>query len=63
MVVKVIGPSYASASRRVLVCLIEKKVEFEIIHIDFMKGEQKQPEYLKLQTSDMRNRKNRLQIV
>ncbi|OVA04856.1 Glutathione S-transferase [Macleaya cordata] len=49
MVVKVYGPAIASASRRVLACLIEKEVEFEIIPIDFMKGEHKQPDFLKLQ--------------
>ncbi|MCL7038592.1 hypothetical protein MKW94_001311, partial [Papaver nudicaule] len=49
MVVKVYGPAMASASRRVLSCLIEKKVEFEVIPVDFMKGEHKQPEFLKLQ--------------
>ncbi|KAJ4975101.1 hypothetical protein NE237_000207 [Protea cynaroides] len=49
MVVKVIGPPYASCLRKVLVCLIEKEVEFEIIPIDLLKGEQKNPEFLKLQ--------------
>ncbi|KAJ4976064.1 hypothetical protein NE237_001170 [Protea cynaroides] len=49
MVVKVFGPSYASCCRKVLVCLIEKEIEFEIIPIDIIKGEQKSPEFLKLQ--------------
>ncbi|MCL7040528.1 hypothetical protein MKW94_003580 [Papaver nudicaule] len=49
MVVKVHGPTIACSTRRVLTCLIEKNVEFEIIHVDFMNGEHKQPEFLKLQ--------------
>ncbi|MCL7026412.1 hypothetical protein MKW94_013936 [Papaver nudicaule] len=49
MVVKVHGPIIACSTRRVLTCLIEKNVEFEIIHVDFMNGEHKQPEFLKLQ--------------
>ncbi|KAI3893309.1 hypothetical protein MKX03_035978 [Papaver bracteatum] len=49
MVVKVYGQAMASASRRVLSCLIEKNVEFEVIPVDLMKGEHKQPEFLKLQ--------------
>ncbi|RZC56811.1 hypothetical protein C5167_015670 [Papaver somniferum] len=49
MVVKVYGSATASASRRVLSCLIEKNVEFEVIPVDLMKGEHKQPEFLKLQ--------------
>ncbi|KAI3929149.1 hypothetical protein MKX01_006385 [Papaver californicum] len=49
MVVKVYGASMASATRRVLSCLIEKNVEFEVIPVDFLKDEHKQPEFLKLQ--------------
>ncbi|KAJ4979492.1 hypothetical protein NE237_010272 [Protea cynaroides] len=49
MVMKLIGPPYASLSRKVLACLIEKEVEFELIPIDLFKGEQKSPEFLKLQ--------------
>ncbi|XVF71226.1 hypothetical protein PTKIN_Ptkin12aG0019100 [Pterospermum kingtungense] len=48
MVVKVYGPAYASP-KRVLVCLIEKEVEFETVPIDLLKGEHKDPDYLKLQ--------------
>lgn len=48
MVVKVYGPSYASP-KRVLVCLVEKEIEFETIPIDLFKGEHKDPEFLKLQ--------------
>ena len=48
MVVKVYGPAYASP-KRVLVCLIEKQVEFETVDVDLFKGEHKEPEFLKLQ--------------
>ncbi|KAG5138317.1 hypothetical protein JHK82_023048 [Glycine max] len=48
MVVKVYGPDYANP-KRVIVCLIEKEIEFETIHVDSFKEEHKQPEYLKLQ--------------
>ncbi|KAG9439479.1 hypothetical protein H6P81_019644 [Aristolochia fimbriata] len=53
MVVKVYGPAYASAARRVLACLIEKEVEFEMVPVDLIGGEQKKPEYLKLQPFGM----------
>jgi hypothetical protein len=48
MVVKVYGPHCAS-TKRVLVCLVEKEIEFEVVPINFLEGEQKNPEYLKLQ--------------
>lgn len=48
MVVKVYGPHCASA-KRVLVCLVEKEIEFEVVPINVLKGEHKDPEYLKLQ--------------
>ncbi|KAJ7965043.1 Glutathione S-transferase [Quillaja saponaria] len=48
MVVKVYGPAYGSL-KRVLVCLIEKEIEFETVPVDLLKGEQKGPEFLKLQ--------------
>ena len=48
MVVKVYGPHCAS-TKRVLVCLVEKEVEFDVVPVDVTKGEQKDPEYLKLQ--------------
>lgn len=46
MVVKVYGPITAGCPQRVLACLLEKEVEFEIIHVDIAKGEQKHPEFL-----------------
>ncbi|KAJ1383110.1 Thioredoxin-like superfamily [Sesbania bispinosa] len=48
MVVKVYGPTYGSP-KRVLVCLIEKQIEFETVDVDLFKGEHKEPEFLKLQ--------------
>ncbi|CAN6571278.1 unnamed protein product [Malus baccata var. baccata] len=48
MVVKVYGPLYA-APKRVLVCLVEKEVDFETVPIDLLKGENKHPDFLKLQ--------------
>ena len=48
MLVKVYGPTYG-APKRVLVCLIEKEIEFETVHVDLFKGENKEPEFLKLQ--------------
>ncbi|XP_057441370.1 glutathione S-transferase F9-like [Lotus japonicus] len=48
MAVKVYGPSCAAA-KRVLVVLIVKAIEFEVVPVDVFKGEHKDPEYLKLQ--------------
>ncbi|CAK8538717.1 unnamed protein product [Lathyrus sativus] len=48
MVVKVYGPQCASA-KRVLVCLIEKEIEFEVVPVNVLTGEHKDPQYLKLQ--------------
>ncbi|XP_002530205.2 glutathione S-transferase F9 [Ricinus communis] len=48
MVVKVYGPAYASP-KRVLVCLIEKGIDFETVPVDLIKGEHRNPDFLKLQ--------------
>ncbi|XP_028751974.1 glutathione S-transferase F9 [Neltuma alba] len=48
MAVKVYGPTYASP-KRVLMCLIEKEIDFEVVLLDIFKGEHKNPEFLKLQ--------------
>ncbi|KAI3709876.1 hypothetical protein L2E82_39644 [Cichorium intybus] len=48
MVVKVYGPVYASP-KRVLVCLLEKEIEFETIPINLLTGENRSPEFLNLQ--------------
>ncbi|KAL5721637.1 glutathione transferase [Ranunculus cassubicifolius] len=46
MVVKVYGPVMAVCPQRVMVCLLEKEVEFEIVSLDLEAGEQKRPEHL-----------------
>ncbi|MFS7889657.1 putative glutathione transferase [Helianthus anomalus] len=48
MVVKVYGPAYASP-KRVLLCLVEKEIDFETVPVDLIAGENLTPEYLKLQ--------------
>nr|GEW44847.1 glutathione S-transferase F9-like [Tanacetum cinerariifolium] len=48
MVVKVYGPAYASP-KRVLVCLVEKEVDFETVHLNLLAGENQNPDFLKLQ--------------
>lgn len=49
MVVKVYGMARAVCPQRVLACLLEKGVEFELVHVDLDKGEQKDPNFLLLQ--------------
>ena len=44
--VKVYGPIRAACPQRVLVCLLEKEVDFDIIHVDLDAGEHKQPHFL-----------------
>ncbi|KAK2652754.1 hypothetical protein Ddye_012610 [Dipteronia dyeriana] len=46
MAVKVYGPVRAACPQRVLVCPLEKDVEFEIVHVDLDQGEQKRTEFL-----------------
>ncbi|KAF9664158.1 hypothetical protein SADUNF_Sadunf17G0127000 [Salix dunnii] len=46
MVVKVYGPATAVCPQRVMVCLLEKGVEFDLVHVDLDSGEQKLPEFL-----------------
>ncbi|XP_042503115.1 glutathione S-transferase F12 [Macadamia integrifolia] len=49
MVMKVYGPVAAVCPQRVLVCLVEKGVEFEVIHVDLDAFEQKHPDFLACQ--------------
>nr|CAA68993.1 glutathione S-transferase [Petunia x hybrida] len=49
MVVKVHGSAMAACPQRVMVCLIELGVDFELIHVDLDSLEQKKPEFLVLQ--------------
>lgn len=46
MVVKVYGSMRAACPQRVLACLLEKEVDFDIIHIDLDAGEHKRPDFL-----------------
>ncbi|KAI8549003.1 hypothetical protein RHMOL_Rhmol07G0317300 [Rhododendron molle] len=47
--VKVYGPAFSTAVSRVLACLIEKEVEFQLVAVNMAKGEHKKPDYLKIQ--------------
>ncbi|TXG51978.1 hypothetical protein EZV62_021147 [Acer yangbiense] len=47
--VKLYGPPLSTAVSRVLACLLEKDVQFQLTPIDLSKGEQKKPEFLKMQ--------------
>ena len=46
MVMKVYGPVRAACPQRVLACLLEKGVEFEVVHVDLDSGEHKRPDFL-----------------
>ncbi|XP_072957175.1 glutathione S-transferase F10-like [Typha angustifolia] len=47
--VKVFGSPTSAEVARVLTCLFEKEVEFQLIRVDTFKGQKRLPEYLKLQ--------------
>ncbi|KAJ9545905.1 hypothetical protein OSB04_025612 [Centaurea solstitialis] len=47
--VTVYGPPLSTAVSRVLVCLLEKDVPFQLLPINMAKGEHKKPDYLKIQ--------------
>lgn len=47
--VKVYGPPMSTAVSRVLACLLEKDVEFQLLTINMAKGEHKKPDFLKIQ--------------
>lgn len=47
--VKVYGPPMSTAVSRVLACLLEKNVDFQLISVSMSKGEHKKPEFLKIQ--------------
>ncbi|KAL5845389.1 hypothetical protein ACOSQ4_011347 [Xanthoceras sorbifolium] len=47
--VKVYGPPLSTAVSRVLACLLEKDVQFQLLSINLSKGEQKKPDFLKIQ--------------
>ncbi|MBA0860657.1 hypothetical protein Goshw_019812 [Gossypium schwendimanii] len=48
--VKVHGPPLSTAVSRVLACLIEKDVQFQLIPVNMSKGEHKSPDFLKIQS-------------
>lgn len=43
------GPAFSTAVSRVLACLTEKEVEFELINLNLSKAQHKSPDFLKLQ--------------
>ncbi|KAH9625463.1 hypothetical protein KSS87_008126 [Heliosperma pusillum] len=47
--VKVYGPPLSTAVSRVLACLVEKHVQFELIHVNMAKAEHKSPAFLQIQ--------------
>ncbi|PIN16051.1 Glutathione S-transferase [Handroanthus impetiginosus] len=49
MVVKMYGPAYGACPQRVLACLLELGLEFELIPIDILSGEHKKPDFLLMQ--------------
>jgi len=46
--VKVYGPAMSTAVSRVLACLLEKDVQFQLIPVNMAKGEHRSPDFLKL---------------
>ncbi|KAH6913539.1 glutathione S-transferase [Coprinopsis sp. MPI-PUGE-AT-0042] len=49
MVLKLVGSPISTCTKRVAVVLLEKKVEFEFVPIDFSKGEHKAPSFVEKQ--------------
>lgn len=49
MVLKLYGSPMSTCTKRVAVVLHEKQVPFEMIPVDYAKGEHKSPEYLEKQ--------------
>ncbi|PIN18014.1 Glutathione S-transferase [Handroanthus impetiginosus] len=47
--VTVYGPPLSAAVSRVLACLLEKDVPFQLVPFNIIKGEHKKPDYLKIQ--------------
>jgi glutathione S-transferase len=47
--VKVFGSPTSAEVARVLMCLFEKDVEFQLVRVDAYRGTQRMPQYLKLQ--------------
>ncbi|KMZ75853.1 hypothetical protein ZOSMA_10G01220 [Zostera marina] len=51
MVVKIYGSTMAVSPQRVILCLVEKEVEFELIHVDLDTMEHKEPQFLARQVT------------
>lgn len=49
MVVKVYGPIKAACPQRVLACLLEFRVDYELINVDLDSNEHKLPKFLQKQ--------------
>ncbi|KAK7835465.1 glutathione s-transferase f11 [Quercus suber] len=52
MVVKVYGLVQSACTQRVIACLLEMGVDFELVHVDLDAGEHKRPEFLVRQYAD-----------
>lgn len=46
--VKVYGPALSTAVSRVLACLNEKEIQFQLISLNMSKAEHKKPDFLKI---------------
>lgn len=46
MVLKLVGSPFSTCTARVATVLHEKKVPYELIHVDLGKGEQKKPDFI-----------------
>lgn len=46
---KVYGPPISTAVSRVLACLLEKEVDFQLRNVNMSRGEHKKPDFLKIQ--------------
>lgn len=53
MVVKVHGAAYGTCPQRVMHCLMELSVPFELVHVDLDAKENKRPEFLEKQVIDL----------
>ncbi|KAJ6801306.1 glutathione S-transferase F11-like [Iris pallida] len=47
--VRIYGPPFSTAVSRVLACLVEKEVEFQLVPINLAKAQHKSPDFIKLQ--------------
>lgn len=63
MVVKLFGQIKAGNPQRVLLCFLEKGIEFEVIHVDLNTFEQKKPEYLLRQVINSFNYSEKTSLI